>query len=309
MWNDLYKSSCVQQGKIECVEYTSRAYALEAVFEKEIIPTEKKMWIYTPYQYDESKQYDVLFLMHGGTDDEGYWFGKGRYNPEDTKIYTTVGNITQNVLDHLIYEKKIKPLIVVAASFNEEVEPYISQPNRAVTYFENSNYFWMELRNEIMPYIQKHYATYAKRDSEKELVEAREHFGYIGASQGSITGQFSVMMHCLDMISYIGCLSAGCIKYEYDGKNVSVEMDKNKYLQLEQTLSEGMRISYWYNGCGDNDFMYKTHKQTFECLCKDLPEKLVDGQNCCFVTHPEGIHHYSCWIQEFEKAILCFFHS
>ena len=74
-----FAAPCPKQGKLELVHYTSRAYALEAIFGESPITMEKSMWVYTPYGYDPSKKYNVLFLMHGGTDNEGYWFGQGRY--------------------------------------------------------------------------------------------------------------------------------------------------------------------------------------------------------------------------------------
>ena len=68
---ETFAAPCPEQGKLELVHYTSRAYALEAVFHEDHIPMEKNMWVYTPYGYDPQKKYNVLFLMHGGTDNEG----------------------------------------------------------------------------------------------------------------------------------------------------------------------------------------------------------------------------------------------
>lgn len=83
-----FAAPCPKQGKLELVHYTSRAYALEAIFGESPITMEKSMWVYTPYGYDPSKKYNVLFLMHGGTDNEGYWFGQGRYRGDDVQKYT-----------------------------------------------------------------------------------------------------------------------------------------------------------------------------------------------------------------------------
>ena len=58
-----FAAPCPKQGKLELVHYTSRAYALEAIFGESPIAMEKSMWVYTPYGYDPSKKYNVLFLM------------------------------------------------------------------------------------------------------------------------------------------------------------------------------------------------------------------------------------------------------
>lgn len=301
-----FASPCPEQGKLELVHYTSRAYALEALFHENHIPMEKNMWVYTPYGYDPGKKYNVLFLMHGGTDNEGYWFGTGRYHGDDTEKYTDFGNITAGMVDRLIYEREIDPLIIVAPSFEEEVEPYINMGNRAESYFAVTHYFWLELRNEIMPCIQQHYSTYAKEDSEEAYRKARDHFAYAGASQGSITGLFSVMPHCLDRFSYIGSFSAGSIKFVFDGKSLSIAMDEAQLQKIADAVgSDPIRL--WYCGCGDADDMYATHKETYERMLAEKAGAFEDGKNCCFVTHPGGIHHYRCWIEDLYHILHRFF--
>lgn len=301
-----FASPCPQQGKVELVHYTSRAYALEDLFHENHIPMEKKMWVYTPYGYDTEKKYNVLFLMHGGTDDEGYWFGKGRYRADDTEKYTDFGNVTAGMLDRLIYEKEIEPLIVVTPSFEEEVEPYCNMGNRAQTYFAVTSYFWLELKNEIMPYIQQHYSTYAGENSEEAFCKARDHFAYAGASQGSITGLYSVMTHCLDRFAYIGSFSAGSIQFVFDGKTLSVAMNKEKFREVANAVgSDPIRL--WYCGCGDADNMYATHKETYDRMLAERADAFEDGKNCCFVTHPGGIHHYKLWIEDLYNVLHRFF--
>lgn len=44
-----FAAPCPKQGKLELVHYTSRAYALEAIFGESPITMEKSMWVYTPY--------------------------------------------------------------------------------------------------------------------------------------------------------------------------------------------------------------------------------------------------------------------
>lgn len=238
-----FAAPCPKQGKLELVHYTSRAYALEAIFGESPITMEKSMWVYTPYGYDPSKKYNVLFLMHGGTDNEGYWFGQGRYRGDDVQKYTDYGNITASMIDHLIYKKQIDPLIVVTPSFEEEVEPYTKLGNRVDSYFASTRYFWLELRNEIMPYLQKHYSTYAESDNEESYRNARKHFAYAGASQGSITGLYSIMCHCHDRFAFIGCFSAGAIRCAFNGKELSVALDEEKLAELCSAIEQEPRFS------------------------------------------------------------------
>ena len=40
---------------------------------------EATLYVYTPFGYDPGKAYNILYLMHGGGDNEGYWFGMAEY--------------------------------------------------------------------------------------------------------------------------------------------------------------------------------------------------------------------------------------
>lgn len=310
---DKYAAPCSEPGRIECVCYPSRAYVLEAFYKKEYIPLEKNMYVYLPYGYDAGKKYPVLYLMHGGTDDEGYWFGKGRYNEADREKYTDAGNMTQNLTDHLIQDKIIKPLIIVTPSFCENVVEYQNRKEYPLIYFEAVNYFWMELENDIMPYIQKHYATYAEDATKEAFAKAREYTAFAGASQGSITGLYSVMMHMLDVVGYVGSFSAGAIRYHLDGKEVKVELDEAKLAELAEAVKNGPELCCWYNGCGSHDRMYPTHRETFDRLknlcAKELRDEDKETDNCCFELQEGGEHSYRYWIKDFYNILRLFFRN
>ncbi|WP_455616968.1 alpha/beta hydrolase [Eisenbergiella sp.] len=305
---DRYTMPCSQSGRIECVRYPSRAYALEAIYGRECIPLEKTMYVYLPYGYDPGGKYPVLYLMHGGTDDEGYWFGKGRYDGTDKEKYTDAGNVTQNLADHLIQEKTIEPIIIVTPSFCENVEEYQNRKEYPAVYFETVNYFWMEMKNDIMPYIQKHYATYAVDATEEAFAKARQYTAFAGASQGSVTGLYSIMLHMLDVIGYIGSFSAGAIKFQLEGTELKVELDEAKLEELVKAVKCGPRPCYWYNGCGDHDMMYSTHRATYDMLENRCEKELQEGtENCCFVLHKDGEHSYRFWIRDFYNILSLFF--
>lgn len=308
-----YAVPCSEQGRIECVSYPSRAYTLEAFYKERCLPIEKTMYVYLPYGYDEGKQYPVLYLMHGGTDDEGYWFGKGRYDETDTQKYTDAGNMTQNMVDHLIQDKDIEPLIIVTPSFCGNVDGYQSRKEYPDVYFEAVNYFWMELKNDIMPYIQSHYATYAAAATEEAFIGAREHTAFAGASQGSVTGMNSVMLHMLDRIGYIGSFSAGVIRPHMEGKELKVSLDEARLEELAEAIKKGPRLCYWYNGCGDQDRMYPTHRSTYDGLkrlCEGKLQEDRDGTgNCVFSLQEGGEHCYRYWIWDLYRFLRIFSHQ
>ena len=73
---DDLKQECDMKGEITELEYETPLYASN--------PEEtgtKKLWVYTPYGYDENQQYDILYLMHGGGENEDYWLAGERWGP------------------------------------------------------------------------------------------------------------------------------------------------------------------------------------------------------------------------------------
>ena len=69
----------------------------------------KSALVYIPYGFDENDtktEYNVLYLMHGGSQSPE-WFFAGEY----------AASLTKTILDHLIYDGQIEPLVVCAVSY------------------------------------------------------------------------------------------------------------------------------------------------------------------------------------------------
>ncbi len=77
----------IDRGKIEAVEYDSKS-----------VGKKRKAMVYLPPGYSKEVKYPVLYLLHGAGDDETGWQKKGAANV---------------ILDNLLAEKKIVPMIVV----------------------------------------------------------------------------------------------------------------------------------------------------------------------------------------------------
>ena len=72
---------------METVEYESKAAGAK-----------RKMLVYTPPGFSKDQKYPVLYLLHGGGDDETGWTKKGAADV---------------ILDNLYADKKAVPMIVV----------------------------------------------------------------------------------------------------------------------------------------------------------------------------------------------------
>ncbi len=58
-----YFSEATEQGQVVRIEYESKDYTRD-----DRPATRKPAYVYLPYGYDESRQYDVVYLMHGWTE-------------------------------------------------------------------------------------------------------------------------------------------------------------------------------------------------------------------------------------------------
>ena len=86
---DFYHAKDVPHGEVRSRWYTSK-----------VTGQTRHIMVYTPpgYDADREKRYPVLYLQHGGGEDETGWVRQGRMN---------------FILDNLIAEKKAVPMIVV----------------------------------------------------------------------------------------------------------------------------------------------------------------------------------------------------
>ena len=106
---DALKETCDQQGTVESLTYEAPAYATNELLGADST-IEKTVQVYLPYGYDESKQYNVLYLLHGTGGNDEYWF-KREGN----------GVVTCNVLDNMIKDGLCDPVIVVTPNFYSEI--------------------------------------------------------------------------------------------------------------------------------------------------------------------------------------------
>ncbi len=95
-----------QAGHLETLSYStweSDTYALKKT------PLTKQAIVYIPYALKENPEQplDVFFLMHGGWADQTTILG----TPEHPDPF-------KNVLDHLMAEKRMKPMIIVCPTYN-----------------------------------------------------------------------------------------------------------------------------------------------------------------------------------------------
>lgn len=107
---------------------------------KQSVPKTKLCNVYTPPGYDPQKQYPMIVIMHGITDNPNTWIE--RSNPKIATLF-----------DNLITSKATKPFIAVFASGTVD--------NNTNGYYA----FGAELVNDLLPFIESKYSVRKDRGS------------------------------------------------------------------------------------------------------------------------------------------------
>ncbi len=248
-----------EAGKIEHIEYTSKDYFGDG---KEII---KEANVYLPAGYSEDKQYNVLILMHGIGGDENEWGMTGT----SSKV--------KMIMDNLTYYGDIEPFIVVTPN-GRSAENHAKEGSDYNSFYV----FGQELRNDLIPYIDSHYSTYAEYSEDGyDLSAARDHRAMAGLSMGGMQTINIGIGECVDMFSYFGAFSAAPTSNPA-AKTAEILKD-NEY-----------PIHYFYNVCGKSD---NVALAAHSAAAKTLPQvcdQFVDGENYMWQEVP-GVHDFNVW--------------
>ncbi|MCI5529811.1 MAG: alpha/beta hydrolase-fold protein [Blautia sp.] len=228
------EGECDQKGTVVSLEYETPAYAVNEILDTNQTMS-KSVSVYLPYGYDETKQYNVLYLLHGTGGNDEYWL-----------VNEKTGVPTCNVLDNMIAQGLCEPLIVVAPNYYSEIKDkeyklsdeivaeYAEEVQDPLLVTRNDlwpEFFKEELRNQIIPLIESEYATYANGDvSEENLAATREHRALAGLSRGSMASVRSGLMANTDYIAYFG---------SYSG--VWADFDKFKEILTEGVFNSGRK--------------------------------------------------------------------
>lgn len=248
-----------ERGTLEQITYTSKDYFGDGA------EVEKAANVYLPYGYDASKQYNVLYLMHGIGGDENEWGMTGTMSR--VKI----------IMDNLSYFGDIDSFIVVTPNGR-------SAANHAANGSDyNSFYcFGQELRNDLIPYIESHYSTYADYSEDGyDMAASRDHRAMAGLSMGGMQTINIGIGECVDLFGYYGAFSAA---------PTSNPAAKTAEILKDNTLP----IHYFYNICGTDDGIAYASSST---AAKNLPavcDQFVDGENFMWQELPGG-HDFNIW--------------
>lgn len=182
----------------------------------------RRFYVYTPPGYDENpnEKYPVLYIMHGGGEDERGWGTQGK---------------ADIILDNLIAEKKAKPMLVVMLDGNVSSGGGIAGFNEQVLRaFEN------ELKQCVIPTVEKSYrvATDAKNRA------------LAGLSMGGLQTLYAGIRNT-NLFSYLGVFSSGWFANRTELSNPQYEFMKKNV----DMINNNLRV-FWISMGGKEDIAY-----------------------------------------------------
>jgi enterochelin esterase-like enzyme len=178
-------------------------------YHSNVVGDDRDFYVYTPPGYDpqEKKDYPVLYLLHGYSDDASGWTAVGRANV---------------IMDNLIAEGKVKPMLVVMP-LGYGAPQILSRDFRSFGNLreENMTKFRDALFSEVMPRVETEYHASADRESR----------AIAGLSMGGAESLFTGL-NAIDKFAWIGSFSAGGLSSDFSSEFPDLTDKVNSRLHL-----------------------------------------------------------------------------
>ncbi|MBN2012122.1 esterase [candidate division KSB1 bacterium] len=215
--------------------------------------------IYTPpgYETNHKKKYPVLYIQHGGGEDERGWAQQGK---------------TNIILDNLIADGKAVPMLVVIANGNAQKPGMTARGynDEAMAVFKE------ELIENVMPFIERNFRvkTGAKNTALAGLS--------MGGGQSFFTG-----LRNTDVFANVGVFSTGL--FGGIGRGSSDPFDPEKIVPgiLTSPESFNKKLDVFYISVGEQDQRIEHTKKLIETFKSK-------GLDVIFASFPGG-HEWQVW--------------
>lgn len=205
-----------------------------------ILKMDRKYAIYLPPDYETSQRsYPVLYLLHGGGDDQTGWVQFGE---------------VLHITDKAIAEGKATPMIIVMPDAKTGQMGYFNSIKGDWRY---EDFFFQE----FMPYIEKTY----------RIKSEKRYRAVAGLSMGG-GGSFMYALHHPELFSsacplsaYVGPLSTDDLKNFLARTNqTATDAELETYFKTHSAINlvndikdDQKKAVRWYIDCGDDDFLYE----------------------------------------------------
>lgn len=185
----------------------------------------RQVYVYTPPGYDENTKetYPVLYLLHGGGEDQRGWSSQGR---------------TDIILDNLIADKKARPMIIAMmdGNFGSGGIAGFGEPSLKM--------FDAELKQVLIPFIEKNYRVNAGAGNR----------ALAGLSMGGLQTLYAGIKNT-EQFSYLGVFSSGWFANQPALSDPQYGLMKKNSKEINNNLK-----SFWISMGGKEDIAYNNCK-------------------------------------------------
>ncbi len=239
--------------------------------ESKILGMDRKYAIYLPPDYETSERsYPVLYLLHGGGDDQTGWVQFGE---------------VLRIADEAITNGTATAMVIVMPDANEGKRGYFNDIKGEWRYED----FFFE---EFLPFVEMEY----------RIKGEKRYRAVAGLSMGG-GGTFMYALHHPELFSSACPLSASCgpltpedmDRYlERRGIQADSEEQKEAYFKRHSVLAlvndlpvDQLKSVRWYIDCGDDDFLYEGNSLVHIAMRKrEIPHEFRIR---------DGVHSWTYW--------------
>lgn len=253
----------------------------------------KKAVVYLPPNYDENKQYNILYILPGASG-------------EHTVIFENAGeeSVFKNIIDHMIINGDIEPMIAVTPDiYPDDIERLNSENFDYVI-----NDFKEEVEDVLLPTVESMFSTYAKSTSKEDLIASREHRAFAGCSMGGAI--------CWDMLArnteyfyYYAPTAAGSFETYYEQYNSVAGKLQENLEKLNYTNDD----FFIFATDGTEDVTYDMMQSLIKKFKSDYNDLMIftdndkSKGNITYKVEKDATHNYNYMFLYLYNALKAFF--
>ncbi|MBN2281132.1 MAG: esterase [Candidatus Marinimicrobia bacterium] len=204
----------------------------EVYYPSQTLGRQRRMHVYTPPGYENNlEKYPVFYLLHGASDSDDSWSSVGRAG---------------FILDNLLAEDKIKPMIVVMPDGHTGPWQW-GQPL-------DMEEFVREFNDDVMLFIESHY----------RILEKPEYRAIAGLSMGGAQ-TLNIAIPRLEMFGYFGVFSSGIFGIVGNMGQPPANPSWEE-MHKDDLAKDKSHLKLCWFATGKDDFLVETSRASVEML-------------------------------------------
>jgi len=253
----------------------------EVWYHSKITDSWRHALVYLPpgYDTDTKKRYPVLYLQHGGGEDETGWIRQGNAN---------------FIADNLIASKSSKPMIIVMAYGYAKRAGYVppdmtgkqmGSPEFMKVVQDMATTFEDDVTQVLIPFVDSTFRTLTDRD----------HRAMAGLSMGGMQ-TFQITLKHIDMFSYIGGFSGASGMQMMTGRPFDTKTEYNGV--MADPAAFGKKVHLLWIGIGS------VEPENMRKGLLGLHQSLTDGNiKHVFYESPGTDHEWQTWRRDLKDFL------